>query len=237
MASSRRIRTKRRNTLQWCLPGATSVKNLGIEDVSARRQGSSAGRFHWKHARACNCTPIRSSGSHPVFRRKANRRRVCITLLKVAICARGIAALALIETNRDMNQRLQEQSARPAFGSSRKCVWLIVFTSSTRAWAEMHETAFGRGSIHKTPLTCGVFSSRTYSSEWTPLRGSMEQCNANVLRWSRMGVTSTEAGQTSQSPPLHREDQQVPAVQRHRLGTGRGSFAACVVLLPATLQD
>jgi hypothetical protein len=110
--------------------------------------------------------------------------------LKVAICARGIAALALIETNRDMNQRLQEQSARPAFGSSRKCVWLIVFTSSTRAWAEMHETAFGRGSIHKTPLTCGVFSSRTYSSEWTPLRGSIEKIN----RFQRYKDTVSEPG-------------------------------------------
>jgi transposase len=29
-------------------------------------------------------------------------------------------------------------------GYSRKCVRLIVFTSSTRLWAEMHETAFGR---------------------------------------------------------------------------------------------
>ncbi len=29
-------------------------------------------------------------------------------------------------------------------GYSRKCVRLLVFTSSTRAWAKMHETAFGR---------------------------------------------------------------------------------------------
>jgi transposase len=31
-----------------------------------------------------------------------------------------------------------------ALGYSRKCVRLIVFTSSTRTWAEMHQTAFGR---------------------------------------------------------------------------------------------